>query len=303
VWVAGLGDVTASAFATGSRQTRAGVSFASNDLQRWRWIDGTIAVPLVGTRADAMLVRGNRAWIATDRGLVRVRLDGSESIAAWTTLDGMPDDRVLSLAATADGAWAGTARGLVWVSDSSDTRNPRTRGIGQRLLENTAVTALQSIGDTLWIGTTAGIVALAGGSGAGINVATSALSRPLGSEPALRRPIRAMAWSDSILLAATDDGVLQLTPRRASEPVRVPDLDGRQVGQVTRLTMDDRTIWLAGTDGLLVASRRGGARRLLRVPRDLPGPVTDVVASRDWLWIGTPFGLVRLRRAADGGLP
>ena len=302
IWAAGLGDASPSV-ASGNRQPRAGLSFASNDLQRWRWIDGTIAVPLIGARADAMAVRGNRAWIATDRGLVRVRLDGSEAIAAWTTLDGMPDDRVLSLAATAEGTWAGTARGLVWVSDSADARNPRTRGIGQRLLENTSVFALQAIGDTLWIGTSAGLVALAGGNGAGLNVATSALSRPLGAEPALRRPVRAMAWSDSVLLAATDDGVLQLTPRRATEPIRVPDLDGRPVGQVTRLVMDDRTIFLAGTDGLLVASRRGGARRLLRAPRDLPGPVTDVVASREWLWVGTPFGILRLRRSADGGLP
>ncbi len=303
VWAAGLGLAASSGFRTGNAEGRAGLSFASNDLQRWRWIDGTIAVPLLGTRADAMTVRGNRAWIATDRGLVRVRLDGSESIAAWTTLAGMPDDRVLSLAATAEGTWAGTERGLVWVSDSTDARNPRTRGIGQRLLENTAVFALQSIGDTLWIGTGAGLVALAGGNGAGLNVASGALTRPNGAEPALRRPIRAMAWSDSILLAATDDGVLQLTPRRASEPVRVPDLDGRQVGQVTRLAMDDRTIFLAGTEGLLVASRRGGPRSLLRVPRDIPGAVTDVVASRDWLWVGTPFGIVRFRRAADGGLP
>jgi ligand-binding sensor domain-containing protein len=290
-------------FASGNRLPRAGISFASNDLQHWRWIDGTIAVPLIGTRADGMTVRGSRAWIATDRGVVRVRLDGSESIAAWTTLDGMPDDRVLSLSATTDGAWAGTARGLVWLSDSSETRNLRTRGIGQRLLENTAVFALQAVGDTLWIGTEAGLVALAGGSGAGLNVESSALARPLGAEPALRRPIRALAWSDSILLAATDDGVVQLTPRRATEPFRVPDLDGRQVGRITRLAMDDRSIWLAGSEGLLVASRTGGARRLLRVGRELPGPVTDVVASRDWVWIGTPLGLLRLRRAADGGLP
>ncbi len=295
VWAAGLG----------TSPVRAGLSFASNNLQQWRWIDGTIAVPLLGVRAQAMTVRAQRAWIGTDRGLVRVTLDASEAVAAWTTLDGLPDERVYAVAAIGDGVWAGTARGLVWVSDSSDTRDRRTRGIGARLLDNTSIYALQAVGDTLWIGTSGGLVALQGaGAPAGISaLSTGTISRPLGTDPALRRAIRALAWSDSVLLAATDDGVLRLTPRTPSEPMRVPELDVRLVGQVSRLAMDDRTIWLAGTDGLLVVPRNGGAPRVLRVPADLPGPVTDVVASRDWLWVGTPMGIVRLRRMADGGLP
>jgi hypothetical protein len=112
-----------------------------------------------------------------------------------------------------------------------------------------------------------------------------------------------MAWSDSVLLVATDDAVLRLTPRHASEPVRVAELDVRLVGQVTRLAMDDRTVWMVGTDGVLVVPRAGGAPRVLRVPTDLPAPPTDLVASRDWLWIATPIGIMRLRRTTDGGIP
>ena len=282
VWAAGIG----------ASSIRGGLTFATNDLQRWRWIDGTISVPLVGVRAASMSVRAQRAWIGTERGVVRARLDGDAAMAVWTTLDGLPDDRVYSVLARDGGAWVGTARGLVYISDTTDTRNPRTRGIGTRLLDNTPVYALLSIGDTLWMGTESGLVALP---------PSGVLSRPLGTEPALRRRITALAWSDTMLLAATDNGVLRLAPGGGVEPARVLALDGAPVGPVTRLAVDDRAIVMAGLEGVVILKRSGGVR-VLRVPYDVPGPALDVVMSRDWLWIATPEGLVRLRRASDGGL-
>ncbi|WP_309671591.1 hypothetical protein [Gemmatimonas sp.] len=289
VWAAGLGQSI----------DRGGLSFVGSDLQRFRWIDGTISVPLVGVRGLSLITRASRAWLGTDRGLVRVRLDGTQAMRVWGVLDGLPDERVLSVATRDDGAWAGTARGLVYVSDSSDTRNVRTRGVGVRLLDNMPVHALQFTGDTLWIGTEAGVMAIASPNGSVGGV----VSRPVGSDPALRRAVRALAWSDTVLLAATDDAVLRLAPRGGVEPVRVDLLDVRQVGRVTKVAIDERTMWLAGTDGVVVVSRRDGATRVLRVPGDLPGPVLDLAVNRDYMWFGTPQGLIRLRRRGDGGLP
>jgi len=289
VWAAGLGQ----AF------DRGGLSFVGSDLQRFRWIEGTIAVPLVGVRGRSLVTRASRAWLGTDRGLVRVRLDGAQAMQSWGVLDGLPDERVLSVATRDDGVWAGTARGLVYVSDSSDSRNVRTRGVGVRLLDNMPVHALQFTGDTLWMGTEAGLMAIATPNG----TVGGVVSRPVGNDPALRRPVRALAWSDSVLLAATDDAVLRLSPRGGVEPVRVDLLDVRLVGRVTKVAIDDRTMWLAGTDGVVIVSRRDGATRVLRVPGDLPGPVLDVAADRDYLWLGTPQGVIRLRRRGDGGLP
>ena len=289
VWAAGLGQ----AF------DRGGLSFVGSDLQRFRWIEGTIAVPLVGVRGRSLVTRASRAWLGTDRGLVRVRLDGAQAMQSWGVLDGLPDPRVLSVATRNDGVWAGTARGLVYVSDSSDSRNVRTRGVGVRLLDNMPVHALQFTGDTLWMGTEAGLMAIAAPNG----TVGGVVSRPVGNDPALRRPVRALAWSDSVLLAATDDAVLRLSPRGGVEPVRVDLLDVRLVGRVTKVAIDDRTMWLAGTDGVVIVSRRDGATRVLRVPGDLPGPVLDLAADRDYLWLGTPQGVIRLRRRGDGGLP
>jgi hypothetical protein len=302
VWAAGLG----------LSPDRGGLSFASSDLQRFRWIEGTIAVPLVGMRALAMITRGPRAWLGTDRGLVRVRLDGAERLQMWSLLDGLPDERVLAVATRDNGVWAGTARGLVYVTDSIDTRADtrgdtrgetraalRTRGVGVRVLDNMPVHALQFTGDTLWVGTESGLLAITSPNGRSQN----AVARPIGDDVALRRPVRALAWSDTVLLAATDDAVLRLAPRGGVEPTRVDVLDVRQVGRVTRVAIDERTMWLAGTDGVVMVSRRDGATRVLRVPGDLPGPALDLVADRDWLWVGTPQGLVRFRRRGDGGLP
>ncbi len=289
VWAAGLGQSF----------DRGGLSFVARDLQRFRWIDGTIAAPLVGVRALSLVTRASRAWLGTDRGLVRVRLDGTQAMQSWGVLDGLPDARVLSVATRDDGVWAGTARGLVYVSDSNDTRNVRTRGLGVRLLDNLPVHALQFTGDTLWIGTEAGLMAIASPNGSVGGV----VSRPAASDPALRRAVRALAWSDTVLLAATDDAVLRLAPRGGVEPVRVDALDVRQVGRVTKVAIDERTMWLAGTDGVVIVSRRDGASRVLRVPGDVPGPVLDIAVDRDYLWLGTPQGLIRLRRRGDGGLP
>jgi len=289
VWAAGLGQSF----------DRGGLSFVGTDLQRFRWIDGTISVPLIGVRGLSLVTRASRAWLGTDRGLVRVRLDGTQAMQSWGVLDGLPDERVLSVATRDDGAWAGTARGLVYVSDSSDTRTVRTRGLGVRMLDNTPVHALQFTGDTLWIGTEVGLMAIASPNGQ----VGSVVSRPLGNDPALRRAVRALAWSDTVLLAATDDAVLRLAPRGGVEPERVDALDVRQVGRVTKVAIDDRTMWLAGTDGVVIVSRRDGATRVLRVPADVPGPVLDIAVNRDYLWLGTPQGLIRLRRRGDGGLP
>lgn len=120
--------------------------------------------------------------------------------------------------------------------------------------------------------------------------------------PALRRRVVALAHSDSVLLVATDDAVLQLDPRGGHEATRVMAFSASQVGQITKLAIDDRTMIVAGTDGIVILQRRGGVR-VLSLPRDLPGPAMDVALARDWIWIGTPYGLVRLRRASDGGLP
>lgn len=285
LWVAGLG----------LDPRRGGLTFVTDDLQQWRWLDGTIAVSLAGARSYAMATRASVGWLATDRGLVRVPLDGDQELQRITRLGGLPDDRVFAVAPREGGAWAATARGLAFVRDSGAASAPSLAR-----LDGVAVYALLATGSTLWAGTASGLVRLPAdpdGPGAAESVDASG--------GGLRRPVRALAASDSVLLVATDDGVfrLSLAGAPAPRPDRVALLEPRLVGDVTRLAADEGTVVLAGRDGVALLSRSTGALRLLRVPADLPGPALDALLRRDWLFVATPQGLVRFRRTADGLVP
>ncbi|MEP6765322.1 MAG: hypothetical protein ABJB66_13475 [Gemmatimonadaceae bacterium] len=285
----------------GAQRTRSGLTTATNDLQQWRWIEGTLSVPLIGVRSFDLSLRGSRAWMGTDHGLILTQLDGQSEMVAWSALDGLPSDVVYAVAAQENGAWAGTAAGLAYVSDSgapnAAPRNTRTRGISRKLLQGNAVYALQPVGDTLWIGSNDGLYAL--------NTTTGNLQRIENGDAAMRGPIRALAWSDSLLIIATDNEILRLSPRGNAAPTRVIALDPRPVGRVSAMAMDDRMIFLAGSEGLLAMPRPDhlGPSRMLSSSFDLPGAALDVAISRDWVWVATPNGLVRLSRNSDGGLP
>lgn len=287
VWVAGLG-----------LSQRGGLTFASTDFQRWRWIEGTITVPLAGVRTFAMATRGARAWLGTDRGLVRVQLDGAQEMQATTRLGGLPDDRVFAVAPRDDGAWAGTARGLVFVSDSL--------GAGEPLLREAAVYALQVTGTTLWVGSQRGLFTMPADGGAGRGTVADAPRAANAADVVLRAPIRALAASDSVLLVATDDAVVLVDPRAAPATLTaqlLSALDPRLLGEVTRVAADERAFVVAGRDGVLLVSRSSGARRALRVPLDVPGPVFDVLLQRDVVYLATAQGLLRYRRTSDGLVP
>lgn len=317
VWVAGLGlpQPDAALRRSGNRaRARGGLGFVADDLQRFRWLDGSIAVPLVGVRSHALATRGAKAWIGTDRGLVRVMLDGrrdapravrndipgevrtdaQSDLRAWTVADGLPDNRVLAVAARDGGAWAGTLRGVVFVSDTAVDRAPATPA---PWANQVAVYALLQTGDTLWLGSEAGLVAVEHPH------ADGRVLRTRSDDPVWHRPVRALAWSDSVLLAATDDAVWQISMRGSNATTRLDAIDPRTVGRVSRMGVDARSIWVAGENGVLFVGRDGRRSRLLRRGIDLAGPVTDVVAGDAWWWLGTWQGLVRMRRTADGGIP
>ena len=56
-------------------------------------------------RINAYAVRGTETWIATDMG-VKVVDRTRKLVTHYTQLDGLPENRVLAIAATADSAWA-----------------------------------------------------------------------------------------------------------------------------------------------------------------------------------------------------
>ncbi|MGI8842175.1 MAG: hypothetical protein ACR2HZ_00635 [Gemmatimonadaceae bacterium] len=281
VWVA--------SYAT-DRAGRGGLTFIRTDLQQWRWLEGGIDRPFAAVRALDLAVRGTTAWVATDRGLFRMDTQNPLGVRRWSLTNGLPDDRVLSVAAVAGGAWAGTARGLVFVSDQSGSAS--AGAVGRTLLSGVAIRGLVASADTVWAATDAGLLAAL--------AADTLPRRATTTDSRLRRPLVALARVDSILVVASQDEVVVTVSGRALTTPRLGRGQLTGVGRITAVSADEGTIWIAGENGVAVVTRSAGVQTVLRVPADIPGPALDVTLDPEFAWIATRAGVVRLRRLPDG---
>lgn len=289
VWVAPSG-------LTGALRPRSGLTFARNDLREWRWVEDRWDGPTAGARAFDVEVRGSTAWIATDRGLARMNVSSRDpSTVVWSLLSGLPSDVVYAVAARDGGAWAGTERGLAFVSDTGRRLQNTADRVGETLAGGVAVRALLAAGDTLWVGTEAGLLLLPPGDGR--RLVRTTLQE---ADARLGQGITALAASDSVVAVGLAGGdVVRINVRTGRLLPRLA-ANVATVGPVVALAQDARTLWVAGTRGVVVVDRLAGTSRFLAVPADLPSEVSDVVLADDWAWIGTRTGLVRIARLRDG---
>jgi len=295
VWAAALG---AEPRGTG------GVTFASADLQSWRWLRGPADGSMAALPAYDMLVRDGSVWIATERGVARrdTRPTDRERAPEWSWTTNRDARRAYALAVQGGNVWAGTDAGVVLVGaitpdggTAPDLEATSAGSLGS-LGGMGRVRALLASGDTLWVGSAAGlrIVRLPGGEP----------TRPLGlNVPSwMRQPIVALARGDSVVLVATDDrvGMIDLSSGAVMLLPGNPDL--ARLGHLTALAMDARTIWIGGERGAVVIERATGLLRSTNVPGTPSEPVFDIALQPDFAWLATPSGLVRIRRLPDGGV-
>ncbi len=306
--------ITADGVISAGQGTRrgAGISVVHRDLQLFRWITSPSSAPLDGAYATALATRGANVWVATDRGVVRVRVGETPAFTQWTALHGLPAEQALSVVALDDGAWVGTTRGLVFIHDSSN--NAAVRGnVTLAGFPGEPVHTLMRVRDQLLVGTARGLFTLkvSGREDASQNTAPQRL---LGRNAMFVRPIQAAAWSDSTLLLVTDRRAhllsLERTLQSAYDSVASSQSDSvwsefelQTIAPVHSAAMDARSLWIAGRNGVLTYSRLSGATRMLRAGVDVPARVTAVALDDSWAWIGTDRGIVRVKRASDGGLP
>lgn len=314
------GDIGALAIASDgvwsagqSGAERGGLSFVGASLQEYRWIASsagtTVSDPLAYARAQRMVVRGATAWVATDRGLARVSLDGSTRDASrdhiWSVRDGLPDDRVLDVVPRSTGAWVGTARGLAYVDE---TDNQVTR----QGLAGGPVRAVAVAEELLFAATDRGVFVRSANPAPDAEVIAlpSAGSSVMGG-------VLALAWNDSVLLVVSGaDARLVPRPRTIAEVegaasrMRSAALEvfGRselqQLGPIVAANVDDRSVWVVGERGVLSWTRDGGhSTRWLPAGGDLPPTFTALALDAQWAWLGSRTGLIRVARGRDGGLP
>lgn len=279
--------------ATGSPfDARTGLTFASEDLQEWEWLEPAAAASMRGARANDLVVRGRAAWLATDRGLARIDARNPADVRLWSATTGLPADEALAVAPTFDGSWVGTARGAVFVRDSIGDRRGTQTITAPVVASGTVVRALLLTGDTLWIGSDAGLLLLPPGGTAAVRIATT--------EARLARPIHAIAWSDSVVAVADAEEVSRIVLRTGRVLPRLGAVDFRIVGGITALAIDPRTIWVGGANGVLVVSRATNASMFFPSVAGGRARVRDILLTRDFGWVATEEGVVRLTRMPDG---
>lgn len=276
---------------SGGMAGRGGLTFVRTDLQSWRWIEGGIDQPFAQTRALDLAVRGQLAWVATDRGLFRLDIQNPLGVRRWSLTNGLPDDRALAVAAVGTGVWVGTARGLSYIP--GDPASATARAVSQTMLQGIPVRGLASSGDTIWAATDAGLIAAL--------TTDSMPRRPTATDSRLRQPLVAVARVDSMLFAASETEVIALLGARV---LPMPALGRGQlgVGRVLSMAADSQTVWVAGDRGVAVVHRSTGVHRLLQVPSAIPAPALDIVLEPEFAWIATRDGVVRLRRLPDGSV-
>jgi ligand-binding sensor domain-containing protein len=213
-----------------------------------------------------------------------MNVEDDSRVAMWNATQGMPSDVVTSVVARADDAWVGTTAGLVHVGGTVRPVGPRVQ-----------IHGLASWGDTLWIASNAGVLALA---------PQDSVPRTLDLDDSrLRRPIVAVARDDSVVIAITSDAELLEIDVRAERVLPPRAASVSSLREIARVAVDAQTLWLAGEGGVLVIDRGTGRSTFLAAGTVLPAAATDVIITREVAWVGTRDGLVRIRRRADGMPP
>jgi uncharacterized protein YfaQ (DUF2300 family) len=116
----------------------------------------------------------------------------------------------------------------------------------------------------------------------------------------LAQPVAALAIADTVLAMGTTRGELILLSTRDGRELPPVLADVRRTGGMAAIAMDATTIWIAGPRGVQLITRSTGLARFLPAGIDVPGDATGIALTRDYAWIATLDGVIRLRRLPDG---
>jgi ligand-binding sensor domain-containing protein len=258
---------------------------------------------MAGARVNDIVVTGAEIWVATSIGVARRAIAGASSVAAavgdgtgtvsqrdpeWRWVSRGANESAWALAPGAGGVWVGTDRGLRFARLGDARMSSDVNG-------GPPVHALARSGDSLWVGTSGGLRLVAGAGGS---------QRPVfapGSN-VLDRAIRSLAVADSMLAAATDDAVMLIDLRRRRPALVVSGAPlGTTVGSITALAIDVGAVWVAGERGLAIVDRATRVARPISIMLPAGTRVHDMVVDRQFVWLATPGGVLRLRRDRLGG--
>lgn len=273
--------VPGGAWAVTDRSTSVGAALTriAEDLTDFTWYFGDRVFGQRFSTVRSLRIVDSLLWLGTDQGALALSRNG-ERVRWVTDQDGLPDRRVLAIAARRGRVVFGTAAGLAELSDSGAVR------IAPRYAAPAYAVALA--GDTTWVGTPNGLFATLPGE--------EDLRQAPGWDALqlLKTPVPALLWHGDTLVALTDRGILWRDPRSGQwtlGPEIVP-----QVGHPRALADGENGVWVAGSRGVGYARLGGPIERTLAVGNALPDEPWDLSTEGAWLWVATSKGVVRFRR-------
>ena len=255
------------------------LSFVRQDLTGFTWFQGPRASGLPFTLARRVVGMGDALWLATDVGVIRIT-PKDEEVSRFDAGRGLPDSRVVDLAQRRGRLVAATVHGLAEFSDSTGFRRiaPDFSDVAQ---------AVELSGDTVWVGTRIGLFAAVPGQ------ADLLQPEALGAGLSLQASVVDLVWRADTLVGLTPDRLLWRSP--GSGKFTLGPLLGSGLGRLHTLVNGRDGLFVAGDRGTGFAQLNTPVSRILSVPGDLPGQVTDVAADDRYLWVATLKGLVRFR--------
>jgi signal transduction histidine kinase/ligand-binding sensor domain-containing protein len=210
----------------------------TRDSGLYRMQNGIVSQPVVAASLTSPIILclqptlgGTALWVGTPDGLNLVR--SGKAVQKITSVDGLPDDYIRSLAASPDGSvWVGTRHGLDHIQGEKHTVLTSMDGLGGDLI---GAMLYDSAG--LWIATSGGLS----------RVGSDTLVRNFTMQDGLPSPIATALARDSSgkLWAATRDGSLSYFDGQRFIPVlRLnQDKDGPQSIQSLNFTLDG-SLWI-----------------------------------------------------------
>ena len=257
--------------------TDASFTFVGQELGEFKTVPGPSALGTPFNQVRELAGQNRSVWAATDQGLGRVDpADGRVEVVGEGR--GLPDSRVYSVVSRQGRITVGTAHGMARVNDSLQV---------ERLAPSygDAVYSVLPFGDSVWVGTPAGLLlSLPGQAG---------VVRPDGlASPSLQGTVVDLAPLADTVVALTRDALLWRNPRSRAWTLG-PNLSAL-LGRLRRFVADGPGFWVAGDRGVGYVGLTTPPLRPLR-EGDLPGAVNDLAVDDQYLWVATDGGLVRFR--------
>jgi hypothetical protein len=260
-----------------SSQADAAVTYVGAELSEFNRMKGPPATGVPFTRVAELAGQGRSVFAATDFGLARVD-PGDGRYDIFDERRGLPDRRVYSVASRQGRITVGTARGIARLDEKLEVER-----LAPGFTE--AAYAVFPAGDSVWVGTTRGVLLALPGA--------RDLVRPAAlASASMQVPILALSTIGDTIVALTRDQLLWRDPRSAAWTLGT-NLSGL-LGRLRTLSADGPGFWIAGERGVGFARLTTPAVLTLR-DGDLPGRPSDLVADSEYLWVGTGAGLVRFR--------